>query len=331
MNNFGQYKICVEKFPKEHLNHINNLKNISKSTAHFNKLKAAFLNGFNWTVGDVITIGFMGDGKNITRNTYGQLSITVKDKNQIDPLQKVVDEMSVIDGIKKIIQERIQPIANLKFEFVEDYKQAKIRISFDPKDGAWSVIGTQALSDDPDIKDKATMNLGWFDVSTTCHEFGHVLGLIHEHNNPKGNTIQWNKDAVYKWAQSTQGWDKQTTDENILQSYDISQINGSEFDPLSIMLYFYPPQLTLNNQGTQQTLRLSGNDVIYINKKYPGSVETPEEFYIKAFNESIQNNVTRSDKLKNFLNTNTNNYNYNYILYIIIGIIIILLCVYFWL
>ena len=329
MNNFGQYKICVEKFPKEHLIHINNLKNISKTTTHFTKLKAAFLNGFNWTVGDIITIGFIGDGKNITRNTYEQLYVTVNDKNQIDPLQKVVDGMSVIDAIKKIVQERIQPIANLKFEFVEDYKQAKIRISFDPKDGAWSVIGTQALSDDPDIKDKATMNLGWFDVSTTCHEFGHVLGLIHEHNNPKGNTIQWNKDAVYKWAQSTQGWDKQTTDENILQSYDISQINGSEFDPLSIMLYFYPPQLTLNNQGTQQTLRLSGNDVIYINKKYPGSIESPEEFYIKAFNESIENNISRSNKLKNSLNTNnTNNYN----LYIFIGInilIIILIIVYF--
>jgi len=106
---FGQYKICVEKYPKEHTEHINNLKNSSKNNHDFRKLKASFLKKFNWNVGDIITIGFIGDGSNIKRQTYNELSNSVDlDGNylEIDPLQKIVDGMSVTDAIKMIVKER---------------------------------------------------------------------------------------------------------------------------------------------------------------------------------------------------------------------------------
>ena len=113
--------------------------------------------------------------------------------------------------------------------------------------------------------------------------------ICHEHQNPRGKPIEWNKDVVLKWAATTQGWDKETTTHNILERYDISQINGSDFDPLSVMLYFFPPELTMNGVGTKQNLRLSGEDVQWINKNYAtGAPQTAEQFYQKVYNISLQ-------------------------------------------
>jgi hypothetical protein len=297
----NQYRICAEKKLKIHDDHIKRLKNISTSDDHFKKLKAAFLSGFSWNNGDVITIGFIGDGNDIPRKTYSDLINSIDDYGNylsVDPLQKDVDKLSVIEGIKKIVTERLQPIVNLKFVFLDDYTKAKVRISFvkdgELNGGAWSVIGTQCMSSDPEIDGKATMNLGWFDVSTTLHEFGHVLGMIHEHQNSNRNPIEWNKDAVYKWAAINQGWTKQETDTNILNTYSSDQINGSVFDPLSIMLYYYPAKLTLNNKGTNENVRLSGYDVDYLSKKYPGGSETPEEYYMRVYGESLKSNMDKS-------------------------------------
>ena len=291
----GQLKICVEKTLNKHSRHIDDLKNKSTSHSHFTKLRAAFLNGFSWKPNDTITIGFMGDGTNVSRKTYNELSNEIDTEGKrlkIDPLQKIVDNMSVIDGIKEIIKQRIQPIVGLTFNYVDDPNSANVRISFDVNDGAWAVIGTQCLDDENN--GKATMNLGWFDVATTIHEFGHVLGLIHEHQNSHDNPISWNKQAVYEWAQSDQHWDQQTTNENILQNYPVNQINGSIFDPLSIMLYFFPASLTTNQQGTRQNLRLSGYDVKYISEKYPGGSVSPEDFYFNAYNQTLQDNIKES-------------------------------------
>lgn len=119
--------------------------------------------------------------------------------------------------------------------------------------------------------------------------------VCHEHQNPRGKPIQWNDQVVYKWAAETQGWDRETTKHNILEHYDITQINGSNFDPLSIMLYFFPPELTTNGQGTKQNLRLSGEDVLWINKNYAnGAPQTAEQFYQKVYNISLQKAIDLS-------------------------------------
>ncbi|MGH2413121.1 MAG: M12 family metallopeptidase, partial [Microcystaceae cyanobacterium] len=69
--------------------------------------------------------------------------------------------------------------ANLKFEFT-DAPDAEIRIAF-ADDGAWSYIGTDAKSIHVS---QPTMNFGWLDEAVVLHEFGHAIGLAHEHQNP---------------------------------------------------------------------------------------------------------------------------------------------------
>ncbi len=72
------------------------------------------------------------------------------------------------------------------------HPDADIRITFDPNDGAWSYVGTDCKSIPAD---EATMNLGFLDGGTAGHEFGHAIGLAHEHSNPEGG-IQWNEPVV---------------------------------------------------------------------------------------------------------------------------------------
>jgi len=55
------------------------------------------------------------------------------------------------------------------------------------------------------------------------------------------------------------------------------------FDPKSIMLYFFPASITINNKGTHQNLRLSKKDVKFLNKMYPNSRENPDSFLKKIY------------------------------------------------
>jgi Astacin (Peptidase family M12A) len=150
--------------------------------------------------------------------------------------------------------------ANLVFDF-NDAPDAEIRITFDANDGAWSFMGT-------DCRDIAarepTMNLGFLDGGTAAHEFGHTLGLAHEHQNPAGG-IQWNENVVIReMAKSPNFWDAQTTRHNIMRKYSVDQVNGTRFDPESVMLYFFPASWTLNNVGTNENDQLSAIDKEFI-------------------------------------------------------------------
>jgi serralysin len=89
------------------------------------------------------------------------------------------------------------------------------------------------------------MNLGWLTINTSSseseyrrvvlHEFGHALGLVHEHQNPNNNTIQWNKENVYAYYKQKFGWPKQVTYSNFFEKYTHNQMNSSNFDPLALL------------------------------------------------------------------------------------------------
>jgi hypothetical protein len=173
--------------------------------------------------------------------------------------------------------------ANLTFDF-GTAPDADIRIAFDPSDGAWSYIGTDCKHIPAG---QPTMNLGFLDGGTAAHEFGHAIGLAHEHQNPAGG-IEWKEEVViHDLSGPPNNWDEDTIRHNVLEKYRIDQINGTAFDGDSIMLYFFPGSWTVSGVGTKANDVLSATDESFIagEKMYPRDAPTPDdarELSIKA-------------------------------------------------
>lgn len=314
----SEIKICSQKLLPHHQRELNDIHSSGKSPEHVEKLQAAFFIKKLWPEGSHIIIGFLESPDRIQRNN-------ISGSKNLDPLQNEVNRIPIKEAIQKIVSERIIPLVNLNISFTDNISDANVRVSFDPSGGAWSLVGTDHLQQ----KDGATMNLGWFDVPTTIHEFGHVLGMIHEHQNPSGKKIMWDKKKVFEWAKETQGWSEETTKENIIDKYDKKSINGSNFDPLSIMLYFFPPNLTTNNKGTKQNFRLSGEDILWIHNTYPKDDGiSPSEFYKKTYGVNLEDSISKSNKLSlNFASDNKKSFNWKNILIFIIIIFVLLLII----
>ena len=284
MDKSFQPKICIQQILPIHKDEFNSYQNYPEYTQ---KLQAAFFTKKIWPAGSKIKVAFLSSGDSIKRTDISK-------GKDLDPLQIQINSLSIQEAIKKIVKERIQPIVNLDISFVDNPNEADVRISFDPDGGSWSLVGTDHLLE----KKNATMNFGWFDVPTIIHEFGHVIGLVHEHQNPKGKKIMWDEKKVIEWAKKSQGWSEETTRQNIINKYNKNSINGSDFDPLSIMLYFFPASLTTNNIGTEQNFRLSGQDVIWIDKMYhkDGQI-SPENFYKNTYGVSLDSSNKKNSEL----------------------------------
>ena len=325
MSNNNETRICVEKILPQQINDYKNIEKLHQHKSKQNKLAAAFWAQKIWPQGSKIRIAFLGDGNNVPRTSKEELVAKYGGGEPPDPLQAQINSETIPNLIKLIVRERIKPLTNLDIDFVNNPSQANVRISFNTEAGAWSYVGTDHLNVTND--NQGTMNFGWFDIPTCIHEFGHMLGMIHEHQNPRGKTIQWDKKKVINWARQTQGWDENKTNTNIIQKYDVNTINGSNFDPCSIMLYFFPGSLTINNVGSKQNLRLSATDVEWITKVYNNRIESPkilyEKFYNNSFDENLQNCKNKENKygVEDKDSDNSKSFNWN-IFFIIFGIII---------
>ena len=102
-----------------------------------------------------------------------------------------------------------------------------------------STIGTGAKGFP---QDQPTTTFGWFTDSTAddefsrtvVHEFGHVIGCIHEQSSPLAN-IPWNKPVVYDYFFKSQGWDQAKVDYNLFYVAPQDQTMETSFDRTSIM------------------------------------------------------------------------------------------------
>jgi len=268
------------------LNSVDNDKLTSKvEKSNSNVIRAAFYKEKIWKQFSTITISFMNDFK-ATSGVLSFVPLEQIDKVKINDI-KLDREMrdpkicpTYSSMFKYVISKRIEPLINLKLKWLPNRTQnANVRITFDSKSGSWSTLGTDCLR-----KIGATLNIGWLDKSVIIHEFCHTLGMIHEHQNPYGKPIQWNVKNVLEDAKSSQGWDKCVTASNILCQYSKNLINGSDYDPLSIMKYYFKDDWVKNQKGSLPNWSLSYTDIKWIYDTYPNNNTTPEKFYKEIYN-----------------------------------------------
>ena len=186
--------------------------------------------------------------------------------------------ISFLDGnadlqkrVKRIAREWVgADMANLELAFRKT--GGAIRISFKHR-GAWSAIGTSCLK----VTDasRPTMNLGLAGKTpeefrrTVLHEFGHALGLVHEHATPAGG-IKWNRERVKQVLQGPPHfWSEQRIKENVFRAFTKKETNFTVFDRHSIMLYPFPKDWTRNGVSSALNLKLSELDKSAIREWYP--------------------------------------------------------------
>lgn len=161
---------------------------------------------------------------------------------------------------------------NIKFERTLVYHRSHIRVSF-AREGHWSVIGTLAQTKK---RKRPSMN---FDVKSVDigseyfkgiirHEFGHALGLLHEHQS-SNVPMDWDKETVYREFKKEYGWSTEKVDENLFERYEFETKKASREDPLSIMTYPIEESFTFSKKTFQRNNTLSQTDIEYIGQLYP--------------------------------------------------------------
>jgi hypothetical protein len=168
-------------------------------------------------------------------------------------------------------------VANVGFDF-RGATQADIRISF-AKKGSWSYIGTRArtVEDATQPTMNLEMSLETSDLEfrrTVLHEFGHALGLVHEHQINQGNPIRWNEAAVIQAHAYV--WSEAMVRVQILDRYKSASIfnrsgpkyTTTKFDPKSIMLYPIRKDFTLDGYSVDWNNELSDGDKAFLATVY---------------------------------------------------------------
>ncbi len=181
----------------------------------------------------------------------------------------------------KMLQDRVKSLAkvwesyaNIKFNFVGPNEPANIRVMLGTGEGHYSFIGTisNLIPEDEqtmalDTQDLGTNQAAW--QRTTQHEFGHAIGMLHEHSSPVSG-IKWNKDKMYEHY-AKMGWTKEDVDAQVFASYAVSYTNGTRYDNKSIMHYPILAWQTMDNYAVPWNSSISEGDRSLISALYPKS------------------------------------------------------------
>ena len=151
---------------------------------------------------------------------------------------------------------------------------AEIRVSF-KQPGSWAFEGVRILEVPPG---EPTANFGWLTEgspideveSVVLHEFGHILGLAHEHNNPDAGIV-WNKDKVRRdLTGPPNSWSAETVENLVFKCWERDRYPlAKPFDPHSIMAFPVPADWTENGFSIGRNLTISSGDKEFVSRLYP--------------------------------------------------------------
>ncbi|WP_254513574.1 M12 family metallopeptidase [Anatilimnocola floriformis] len=173
-------------------------------------------------------------------------------------------------------------VCNLKFK-PSTLANSHVRVTFNRGEGHFSFVGIEALQ----MRGQQTMNLdmtqdtmlGDYNLSVILHEFGHAMGLVHEHSSPDSNLKFAGMNQLInffrgKFGEGTTNTAKtqELIEHNILKKYREGEVTKfSKFDPESIMIYALPAEVLAPGSGPMRAnLELSATD-----KKYAADLYGP--------------------------------------------------------
>ncbi|MGY2231027.1 hypothetical protein HX780_16970 [Pseudomonas tolaasii] len=209
------------------------------------------------------------EAQTVVRNKRG-----VANHSRLWPQNKTItiSFMDVAGKDKEIFKEAIGSIApyvNLQFKFV-DGNDGEIRIATEKNEGDWSELGVAALYGPPD---EATLNVdthGFDDNkirSKILHEFGHALGLEHEHQHPD-RSFSLNIPDVYRTF-GAGGASTAVIASNIIAPLNPADVTTSDYDQKSVMHYPFLASSTSNNVAIPANDELSQGDKDFLASLYP--------------------------------------------------------------
>jgi len=170
--------------------------------------------------------------------------------------------------------------------FTETKKTGDVRIARldHPADmaGYWSYIGNEILGI-PD--DEPTLNLEGFTMNVSeaefkrvvRHEAGHTLGFEHEHMRAE-LVKKIDRKKAFAFFDQDQGWTKQEVEEQVLTPLRKKSVMGTtEADPLSIMCYQIPAEITKDGKAIPGGKNINEKDFAFAASVYPLNVRKPRK------------------------------------------------------
>jgi hypothetical protein len=181
--------------------------------------------------------------------------------------------------------------ANLKFDFGDppDPRMCQagstdaIKIDFvstGPKVGYWSALGRLSLQSDHSMnlsflgqdelpRNKAGQQMPMAEARRiVLHEFGHALGMLHEHQSPAGGCgAEYYEEAVIAYG-ALRGWPPEKSIHNFKQLADHPELNATEIDRKSIMHYALPPWLFKSGPNSPCAVATPNSDLSERDKEF---------------------------------------------------------------